>query len=252
MTQRGKSVRICKCHINEEVLRMFNDEDRAYSAYLEDPTLIFQLIKHGYYDVIDKLIDENNIDVNMCDSVGNDVVLRLLKAKQYDLVLKLIKKKNWDVNHQNEDGDTFGHILALDNSVMALRIVSDLVKKKNYIPNIKNNRGETILDKSINDNYIYTTVKILEDSRFNNIDVVSFKHLYDTYIKSNKYGKYSKLTNLEVIVNNLTEKSLLPRMEKLIEFIKTNFEIIKQEVLNSQKSTQIDVIIKDVLQESNI
>lgn len=94
--------------------------------------------------------------------------------------------------------------------------------------------------------------KILEDSRFNNIDVVSFKHLYDTYIKSNKYGKYSKLTNLEVIVNNLTEKSLLPRMEKLIEFIKTNFEIIKQEVLNSQKSTQIDVIIKDVLQESNI
>jgi len=82
--------------------------------------------------------------------------------------------------------------------------------------------------------------------------VVSFKHLYDTYIKSNKYGKYSKLTNLEVIVNNLTEKSLLPRMEKLIEFIKTNFEIIKQEVLNSQKSTQIDVIIKDVLQESNI
>ena len=53
-------------------------------------------------------------------------------------------------------------------------------------------------------------------------------------------------------MNNLTEKSLLPRMEKLIEFIKTNFEIIKQEVLNSQKSTQIDVIIKDVLQESNI
>ena len=82
--------------------------------------------------------------------------------------------------------------------------------------------------------------------------MVSFKHLYDTYIKSNKYGKYSKLTNLEVIVNNLTEKSLLPRMEKLIEFIKTNFEIIKQEVLNSQKSTQIDVIIKDVLQEGNI
>ena len=67
-----------------------------------------------------------------------------------------------------------------------------------------------------NDNYIYTTVKILEDSRFNNIDVVSFKRLYDTYIKSNKYGKYSKLTNLEIIVNNLTDKKLLPRMEQLI------------------------------------
>ena len=160
--------------------------------------------------------------------------------------------KEWDVNHQNLDGNTFAHVLVSINYVNVVDLISKLKKNKEFLPNIKNNRGETILDKSINDNYIYTTVKILEDSRFNNIDVVSFKHLYDTYIKSNKYGKYSKLTNLEVIVNNLTEKSLLPRMEKLIEFIKTNFEIIKQEVLNSQKSTQIDVIIKDVLQESNI
>ena len=82
------------------------------------------------------------------------------------------------------------------------------------------------------------------------MDFVSFKHLYDTYIKSNKYGKYSKLTNLEIIVNNLTEKELLPRMEKIIEFIKTNFELIKQEVLSSQKSTQIDAMIKDVLLEN--
>ena len=37
-------------------------------------------------------------------------------------------------------------------------------KNKDFLPNIKNNKGETILDKSINDNYIYTTVKILEDS----------------------------------------------------------------------------------------
>ena len=69
-------------------------------------------------------------------------------------------------------------------------------------------------------------------------------------IKSNKYGKYSKLTNLEIIVNNLTDKKLLPRMEQLIEFIKTNFEIIRQEVLNSQRSTQIDLIIKNALQEN--
>ena len=32
-----------------------------------------------------------------------------------------------------------------------------------FLPNIKNNKGETILDRSINGNYIYTTVKILEE-----------------------------------------------------------------------------------------
>ena len=107
------------------------------------------------------------------------------------------------------------------------------------------------MDKSINDNYIYTTVKILEDERFNNIDVVSFKNLYDTYIKSNKYGKYSKLTNLEMIMDNLEEKSLLPRMEKLVVFIRNNFDVIKDEVLTNQKFTCMDSIINNVLKENN-
>ena len=231
---------------------MFFDEAKAVKACEEDPSLIFELIKEEHFELVDKILSKKKVSVNVVDRAGNDVVTRLLKARQYDLVLKYMKKKEWDVNHQNLDGNTFAHYLVSINYVAVLDIIKQLRKNKNFLPNIKNKKGESILDKSINDNYIYTTVKILEDSRFNNIDVVSFKHLYDTYIKSNKYGKYSKLTNLEVIVNNLTEKSLLPRMEKLIEFIKTNFEIIKQEVLNSQKSTQIDVIIKDVLQESNI
>ena len=41
-------------------------------------------------------------------------------------------------------------------------------------------------------------------------------------------------------------------MEKLIEFIKGNFEIIKQEVLNSQKSACMDNIIRSALQEYNV
>lgn len=251
LTQRGKSVRICKCHINEEVLRMFNDEDRAYSAYLEDPTLIFQLIKHGYYDVIDKLIDENNIDVNMCDSVGNDVVLRLLKARQYDLVLKLIKKKNWDVNHQNEDGDTFGHILALDNSVMALRIVSDLVKKKNYIPNIRNNKGETMFDRAINHDYICTAFKVLKDKRFNDIDIISFKRLCHVCLNNSSYGKYSRLNNLEIIVSNLAKKELVPSMRKLIDNIRENMDNIKREIMSNSFSI-LEGIINSTLVEATI
>ena len=231
---------------------MFYNETKTMELVSEDPSLVFELIKEGHIEFVDMLLKKKIVDINTCDEAGNNILVRLLKCGAYDVVLHHMGNKEWNVNHQNLDGNTFAHVLVSINYVNVVDIISKLKKNKEFLPNIKNNRGETILDKSINDNYIYTTVKILEDSRFNNIDVVSFKHLYDTYIKSNIYGKYSKLTNLEVIVNNLTEKSLLPRMEKLIEFIKTNFEIIKQEVLNSQKSTQIDVIIKDVLQESNI
>ena len=103
--------------------------------------------------------------------------MRLLKRGQYELVLKHMKNKKLNINHQNYDGDTFAHILVSINYVNVLEIIKALVKNKEFLPNIKNNMGETILDKSINDNYIYTTVKILEDKRFNNIDIVSFKNL---------------------------------------------------------------------------
>ena len=229
---------------------MFYNETKTIELVSEDPSLVFELIKEGHIEFVDMLLKKKIVDINTCDEAGNNILVRLLKCGAYDVVLHHMCNKEWKVNHQNLDGNTFAHILVSINYVNVASIIAKLKKNKDFLPNIKNNNGETILDKSINDNYIYTTVKILEDSRFNNIDVVSFKHLYDTYIKSNKYGKYSKLTNLEIIVNNLTEKELLPRMEKIIEFIKTNFELIKQEVLSSQKSTQIDAMIKDVLLEN--
>lgn len=230
---------------------MFYNETKTIELVEEDPSLVFELIKEGHIEFVDMLLKKKIVDINTCDEAGNNILVRLLKCGAYDVVLNHMKNKEWNVNHQNLDGNTFAHVLASINYVNVIDIITKLKRNKEFLPNIKNNKGETILDKSINDNYIYTTVKILEDSRFNNIDVVSFKHLYDTYIKSNKYGKYSKLTNLEIIVNSLTDKKLLPRMEKIIESIKSNFDIIKEEVLNSEKSTRIDAMIKDVLQESN-
>lgn len=231
---------------------MFYNETKTMELVEEDPSLVFELIKEGHIDFVDMLLKKKIVDINICDDAGNNILVRLLKYGAYDVVLQHMANKEWDVNHQNHDGNTFAHILVSINYVNVVDIIAKLRKNKEFLPNIKNNNGETILDKSINYNYIYTTVKILEDSRFNNIDVVSFKHLYDTYIKSNKYGKYSKLTNLEIIINNLTDKNLLPRMEKVITVIKSNFDIIKEEVLNSQKSTSIDTIIRDVLQEKVI
>lgn len=242
MTNRVNSGRIYNCHKNKEVFKMFYDEQQAYNACSEDPSLIFRLIKQGCYDVIDALADKNKIDVNLCDVVGNDVVTKLLKVKQYDLVLKLIKKRNWNVNHQNDEGDTFAHVLAVDNSISTLGIISQLVKKKNFMPNIRNNNGETALDKAVNNNYMLAAFKILEDKRFNCIDVFTFRKLYNSYVKSSSYGKYSSFNNLNVILKNLEKKELVPSMEKLIFEIKENIDSIREDIMRNGFSILDDII----------
>lgn len=251
MTKECKSDKILNCHMNKEVYKMFYDCQQAINACSEDPSLIFSLIKQGHFEVVNTLIEKNKVDVNLCDSVGNDVVTRLLKAKQYDLVLKLMKKRNWDVNHQNADGDTFGHILALDNSVSALIIIAQLTKKKNYLPNIRNNKGETVFDRAINNNYIGAAFKILEDKRFNNISILSFKRLCHASIKNVYYGKYSKLNNLEVIVESLEKKDLVPSMKNLVDKINENLDEIKNEIMNNGYSV-LENIIESSLNEATI
>lgn len=230
---------------------MFYNEEKAIKACEEEPSLVFELIREGHFDVVEKLLHRGKIDINTVDDAGNDIVCRLLKAKQYDLVLKYMRKKNWNVNHQNKDGNTFAHILVTMNYIRVAKIIDQLKKNKEFLPNIKNNKGETILDKSINGQYIYTTAKILADDRFDNIDLMSFKHLCDTYIKSTYYGTYSKLNNLELIVNSLDEKeNLLPSMEKLLLLIKGNFELIKKELLTNSWSNLysiIDFMLRDAV-----
>lgn len=199
----------------------------------EEPSQIFDLIKHEKYELVEKLLTDNIVNVNTVDKVGNSVLVRLLKAKQYDLLIPLMKKRNWDVNYQNEDGNTFGHILACDNSLGAIKVVEQLTNKKNYLPNIKNKNGYTALDLALNNNYLCTAFKILEDRRFNDIDISSFKNLFNICIKNTLYGKYSKITNLEIIVENMEKKELTPKMKDLIDYIKNNIEDIKRDILNN-------------------
>ena len=212
---------------------MLYDEKTAIKACEDEPSLIFTLIRTGKYEYVDKIISNNIIDINTVDEAGNDVMMKLLKLHEYDLVLKFMKKRSWKVNHQNYDGDTFGHILAKDNSIAALKVVEQLIKKQNYISNIRNKKGETCLDRAINSHYTYTTFKILEDKRFNNLDLLSFKNLYNAYINNNYYGKYSKISNLEIIVGSLKKKELIPSLEELIQDIIDNIESIKKEIMNN-------------------
>ena len=213
---------------------MFYDEEKAIKACEEEPSLIFDLIKEGHFEVVDKILSKKKVSINTCDDAGNDVVTKLLKVKQYDLVLKYMKKKEWNVNHQNYDGNTFGHYLASINYVHVLEIIKQLKKNKDFSPNIKNKKGETLLDRSINENYIYTTLKILEDKRFNCIDILSIKKMFDTFINNSKYGKYSKYDNLKSIVSSLEKKELLPNVEGLVESINDNMDIIKNEMMKNK------------------
>ena len=212
---------------------MINREQQMIEQVSEEPSLIFKFIKDGEFEVIEKMVEENLIDVNLVDSLGNDVVTRLLKVREYDLVITLMKKRNWDVNHQNVDGNTFGHILALDNSISTVSIVNQLIKKTKLLHNIKNKKGETILDRALNYNYLCAAFKILEDKRFNSIDVFSFKNLINASINNTYYGKYSKLNNLEIIVDNLEKKELNSTMTDLINNICDNMDSIKNDILNN-------------------
>lgn len=229
---------------------MFYDETKAMIATEEDPSLVFELLKENHIALIDKLLSKKTFDINVCDEMGNNILTRLLKKGCYDVVLKHMKNKNWDINHQNNDGNTFAHVLVTINYVNVIDIIAELKKNKNFIPNIKNNKGETILDRSINENYIYTTVKVLEDKRFNNIDILSFKNLYNTYIKSSNYGSFSKLNNLQIILEHLEDKPLLPKMERLISILRLKYDAIKEEAIQN-KTDLMDQIIDSLLMESN-
>ncbi len=225
---------------------MFYNEDQAIKVCISNPVMIFELIKEGYTEVVDKLLTTNKELINTIDENGNSVMMRLLNKKDYSIVLKHSKNKYWDVNHQNKDKNTFAHFLVMHNYVDIAKILEILLKNKTFIPNLKNNKGETILDKAIVADQLFTITKILGDKRFDNIDIISFKYLYTKYIKNSYYGKYSKLNNLEVIINSLEHKQKLqPKMQELLEKITTNMDTIKKDLLTN-KLNNIDIIINSL------
>ena len=172
--------------------------------------------------------------------------MSLLKRKEYKIVLKYIKREELNINHQNNDGDTLTHILATIDYKFVRDIIKEIRRKKDFKPNIKNNKQETILDKAIKNNYMYTALKILEDKRFTNIDIVSFRNLYEKFVKSKEYGKYTRFNNLEIIMDSLESKKLLPKVKKVINFFEENRNTIKEDILENN-SYKMDKVINRIL-----
>ena len=225
---------------------MFYDETKTINACDENPALIFDILKEDLIDFVDKLLSRKQFDYSVTDEKGDDIMMKLLKKGYYEVVLNHMKDKRWNVNHQNNDGNTFAHILVSLDYSKVVEIIKMLMKNEEVNLNIRNNVGETILDKAVNNGHIYTTTKILEDKRFDSVGIFSFMKLYDTFIKSNNYGKYTRLTNLEMIVDNLENKSVAPQVKDIIVKIKNNFGIIKEEVLDN-KIDSIESIVSNAI-----
>ena len=228
---------------------MFYDIEQAIDACDGDPSLVFVAIKNNYRDVYEKVLEKDDFDFNIVDFDGNNILMRLLKNKDYDLISKYINNPNIKINHQNEDGDTFMHMLVSHNYVDIKEIFEKVLAREDFLPNIKNNNNESILDKSINNNYIYTVIKILSDNRFNSIGLYSFKKLYEAYIKSSNYGTYSKLNNYVLIFDNLKRKSLMPSMNKLLKILKSKEKTIIKD-LGEAKLDNLEQIINNAIEET--
>lgn len=228
---------------------MFYNERQAIEKCEEEPSQIFNLIDEGHIEILEKVLRKKSTNINTTNEKEEDILSYLLKKGYYEVVLKFMNKKDWNVNHQNNEGNTFAHILVTKKYLDVIDIIKALLKNKKFIPNIRNKNGETILDISIKNGYIYTTLKILEDTRFNNIDLISFKNLYEKYIRSNDYGVYSKMNNLEVIVDNLKDKELLPKLNRIIDSIANNFEEIKK-LVKEDNIKILDNIIYGMLKEN--
>ena len=225
---------------------MFYDEIQAIEKCEEEPSQIFNLIDEGHLEMVEKVLRKKWASVNITNENDDDILSYLLKKNHYDLVLKLMKKKDWNVNHQNKDGNTFAHILVSKKYLEVIEITKELYKNKKFIPNMRNKNGETILDISLYKDNIYTAVKILKDKRFNNIDLMSFKTLYEKYVKDEKYGIYSKMTNLEVIIDNLKDRQLLPRLNKVIDTLSNDLDDIKKSLKQGNIETLDNMIYSGI------
>ena len=225
---------------------MFYDEIQAIEKCEEEPSQIFNLIVEGHLETLEKILRKKWASVNITNSHDDDILSYLLEKGHYETVLKLMKKQDWNVNHQNKDGNTFAHILVSKKYLEVIDITKELYKNKRFIPNIRNKNGETILDISLYKDNIYTAVKILKDKRFNNIDLMSFKNLYEKYVKNDKYGTYSKINNLQVIIDNLKDRQLLPKLNKVIDTLSNDLNDIKKSLKQGNIET-LDNVIYNVL-----
>lgn len=213
----------------EVIMTNIFTSDQAIKAAEGDPSVIFELIRADNDELLNHMLEEDLIDVNLVTSNKDSLAIKLLKSFKYDLVLKVIKNKNWDINYQNEDKESFGHILAKINNVAVVPLFKELKKNKYFDINLRNKDNKTIFDISVENHNSYISTKIIEDERFNNIDIFEFLKFYETYMNTNEYGKYSKINMIDSILT-MDGRYVSTRMQELLNHLKDNVKNIKKDI----------------------
>ena len=106
----------------------------------------------GQQDEVIELLLENDIDLNINNSQGDNALIFAIKEKQmnffkriYDFLLKNAEindeEKKKILNHQNKEGNTILHELAYSKSSILTNMVLKLPKEISIEPELKNKEG---------------------------------------------------------------------------------------------------------------
>ena len=106
----------------------------------------------GQQDDVIELLLENNIDLNITNSQGDNALEYALKEKQMNIFKTILdyvtnnkemtnEEKKKILNHQNNDGNTILHELAFCKSSIITNMVLKIPKEYGVDPDIKNKEG---------------------------------------------------------------------------------------------------------------
>ena len=74
-------------------------------------------------------------------------------------------------------------------------------------------------------------------------------YVYAALINNKVYGRYSKITNLEIIVENLEKKDFNVGMENLVDHIQDNMDAIKNDFMNNKTNILESIINRHLVTE---
>lgn len=99
-----------------EIINLFNEKRFDFNQHVENDEngeyLPFEMLsKRGGRRILLQLIDDNHVDVNLKNRIGDNLLVTALQVKLFNFCNELIKR-NADVNNQNFFGNTALHMAA--------------------------------------------------------------------------------------------------------------------------------------------
>ena len=157
---------------------------------------------------------------------------------------KAVQDEKININYKNIKRILFMRIDGkIGDYIISSFIFKELKKNKTFDINLRNKDNKTIFDISVENHNSYISTKIIEDERFNNIDIFEFLKFYETYMNTNEYGKYSKINMIDSILT-MDGRYVSTRMQELLNHLKDNVKNIKKDIENDDYN-----LLKSIIKE---